>query len=418
MMTSDEYMGRTCGCQHGDNPVTVASTIEIVVPVYNEEVILERSITRLRRYLDDRFPFPTVVTIADNASTDGTWEIARQLEERHPGVRALHLDQKGRGRALRAAWTASAAAVVAYMDVDLATDLDGLLPLVAPLLSGHSDLAIGSRLARGARVSRGPKREIISRSYNLLLRTVMRSTFTDAQCGFKALRSDTARALLPLVGDQAWFFDTEMLVLAEASGLRIHEVPVDWVDDPDSRVDVLSTALADLRGVARVSRRLAAGSLRLPTRVGPTPETSRFAGIGGLSTVAYLLAFLALTPALGALLANAVALSAAAAGHLAAHRRLTAPSGPGTARRQRMLLWREAAVAYATGLLLSTGWLAALVTVGMGSLVDELLVVLAANAVVSIGRYVSFRARMFRRRDAVGALPAAMSAVLVGGAPR
>ncbi|HEX8940581.1 MAG TPA: glycosyltransferase [Candidatus Limnocylindrales bacterium] len=228
--------------------------VDIVVPVYNEEADLEPSVRRLRAYLDTRFPFPAVVTIADNASTDGTWAIARRLADDVPGVRALHLDQKGRGRALRQAWLGSEAPIVAYTDVDLSTDLAALLPLVAPLLSGHSQVAIGTRLAVGARVTRGPKREVISRTYSHILRTTLRVGFRDAQCGFKALRSDAARHLLPLVEDVAWFFDTELLWLAERAGLRIHEVPVDWVEDPDSRVDIVSTALADLRGVWRLLR--------------------------------------------------------------------------------------------------------------------------------------------------------------------
>ena len=158
-------------------------------------------------------------------------------------VRAVRIERPGRGGALRSIWSASDADVYAYMDVDLSTDLNALLPLVAPLLSGHSDVAIGTRLARGARVIRGPKREIISRGYNLLLHASLGTRFSDAQCGFKAIRADAARALLPLTTDTGWFFDTELLVLAERAGLRIHEVPVDWIDDPDSRVNVVATAL-------------------------------------------------------------------------------------------------------------------------------------------------------------------------------
>ena len=176
----------------------------------------------------------------------------------------MHLAEKGRGRALKQAWAGSDSDVLVYMDVDLSTDLDALLPLVAPLISGHSDLAIGSRLAGASRVERGPKRELISRSYNLMLRGALRVGFTDAQCGFKAIRRDAARELLPLVDDDQWFFDTELLVLAERAGLRIHEVPVDWVDDPDSRVDIVRTALDDLRGVVRLGTSLARG--RLPLR--------------------------------------------------------------------------------------------------------------------------------------------------------
>jgi glycosyltransferase involved in cell wall biosynthesis len=235
-------------------PASRSATVEVVVPVYNESHDLEPNIRRLRRYLDREFPFDSIVTIVDNASTDGTWDIARRLVAEVPGVKARHLDAKGRGRALRAAWSASDADVVAYMDVDLSTDLDALLPLVAPLVSGHSDVAIGSRLAPGSRVERGLKREIISRTYNAILRVALRNRFTDAQCGFKAMRAADARALLPAVADEQWFFDTELLVLAERRGLRIHEVPVDWTDDPDTRVAIVSTAVADLRGIWRLVR--------------------------------------------------------------------------------------------------------------------------------------------------------------------
>ena len=231
--------------------------VELVVPVYNEQRILDPSVRRLRRYLDTRFPLTTTILIADNASTDGTWPVARELGAELDGVNAVHVARKGRGRALRTTWLASRAPVVAYMDVDLSTDLDALLPLVAPLLSGHSDVAIGSRLAPGARVKRSLKREIISRSYNVILRTVFGSRVSDAQCGFKAMRADVARALLPLVEDDSWFFDSELLVLAEHLGLRIHEVAVDWVEDPDSRVEIVTTARDDLKGIWRVRRRLA-----------------------------------------------------------------------------------------------------------------------------------------------------------------
>src|SRR6201996_4694695 len=228
--------------------------VDIVVPVRNEERDLAPSVQRLVGYLRKSFPFTARVTIADNGSTDGTWAIADQLARDYGEVRAVRMEQPGRGRALRAIWSQSEAEVLAYMDVDLSTDLNALLPLVAPLVSGHSDLAIGTRLARGSRVIRGPRRELISRGYNLLLRTLMGARFSDAQCGFKAIRRDQARALLPLATDTGWFFDTELLVLAERAGLRIHEIPVDWVDDADSRVDILATALSDLRGMARLAR--------------------------------------------------------------------------------------------------------------------------------------------------------------------
>jgi glycosyltransferase involved in cell wall biosynthesis len=238
--------------------------VDIVVPVKNEERDLAPGVTRLVDYLRDAFPFSARVTIADNGSTDGTWSEACSLEEKFPEVRAVHLVLPGRGRALHQVWSSSDAEVVAYMDVDLSTDLNALPPLIAPLLSGHSDVAIGTRLARGSRVVRGPKREIISRCYNLLLRLTLRVGFSDAQCGFKAIRACPARELLPLVEDRGWFFDTELLVLAERAGLRIHEVPVDWVDDTDSRVDIVSTTLGDLRGIARLVLGLARGTIKVP----------------------------------------------------------------------------------------------------------------------------------------------------------
>src|ERR1700745_2818923 len=240
--------------------------VDIVVPVRNEEGDLAPSIRRLVGFLRESFPFTARVTIADNGSNDATWAIADRRARELPEVRAVHIELPGRGRALHAIWSASDAEVLAYMDVDLSTDLNALLPLVAPLLSGHSDVAIGTRLARGSRVVRGAKRETISRCYNLLLKASLGVGFSDAQCGFKAIRTTAARELLPLVADTSWFFDTELLVLAERAGLRIHEVPVDWIDDADSRVDIVSTALGDLRGIRRVGWGLARGRLEVPAR--------------------------------------------------------------------------------------------------------------------------------------------------------
>jgi glycosyltransferase involved in cell wall biosynthesis len=250
------------------------AVLDVVIPVHNEETDLPRCVRRLQAHLMRTFPYSFRITVADNASTDCTLAVAHELARDLPCVRVAHLPQKGRGRALAAVWSTSDAPVLAYMDVDLSTDLDGLLPLIAPLVSGHSDIAIGSRLARGARVVRGPKREMISRCYNLILRTVLQVRFSDAQCGFKAIRRDAARRLLPLVEDTGWFFDTELLVLAERAGLRIHEVPVDWVDDPDSSVDIVATAIADLKGVARVLGGLASGRIpvdRIRAGLGRTP---------------------------------------------------------------------------------------------------------------------------------------------------
>ena len=171
--------------------------LDVVIPVYNEQATLADSVYRLHRHLRDQFPFPARITIADNASVDDTPMIAEELAAELPDVRVVRLEQKGRGRALHAVWSTSDAPVLVYMDVDLSTDLAALAPLVAPLISGHSDLAIGTRLGRGARVVRGPKREIISRCYNLILKSTLAAGFSDAQCGFKAVRADVAQRTAP-----------------------------------------------------------------------------------------------------------------------------------------------------------------------------------------------------------------------------
>jgi putative flippase GtrA len=311
--------------------------LDIVIPVYNEETDLPWCVHRLHAFLANEVPYRSRITIADNASTDETLTVARQLADELPDVSVIHLEAKGRGGALRTAWSTSDALVVAYMDVDLSTDLSALMPLVAPLVSGHSDVAIGSRLAASSRVVRGPKREFISRSYNLLLRGALGAHFSDAQCGFKAMRTDVARRLLPLVADTGWFFDTEMLVIAERAGLRIHEVPVDWVDDPDSRVDVFRTAIEDLKGCWRVGRALATGALplrELQASVGREPlvagvphgmvgQMVRFGIVGVASTLAYAVLYWVLHPAFGGQAANLIALLLTAIGNTTANRAFT-----------------------------------------------------------------------------------------------
>ncbi len=370
------------------------ASVDIVLPVHNEEQGLARSVRTLRAYLDSELPFAATVTIADNASTDATWDVASRLAAQLTGVRALHLDRKGRGNALKAVWGESDADVVAYMDVDLATDLDAILPLVAPLVSGHSDVAIGSRLARGARVLRGPRREVISRIYNLILRATLRNQFTDAQCGFKAMRTDAARLLLPLVDDGGWFFDTELLVLAEHNGMRIHEVAVDWIDDPDSRVDILTTAIDDLRGLLRVSRQLAVGGGRTAQYYGTTLDaTTRSAHLGGLSTIAYLVMYLGMQGALGALGANAIAIAVCALANLAAHHRHTgreAVEGP----PRRIVIAGAAAWGAALALTSAALGVTALLST---SVLTSLLAVVCAKGLISVGRYIVVRGVLFDR---------------------
>jgi putative flippase GtrA len=391
--------------------------LDIVVPVHNEEGDLESSVRRLHAYLDVALPYSARITIADNASTDGTLLVAHRMAADLPGVRVVHLAEKGRGRALRTVWLASDSPVLAYMDVDLSTDLAALLPLVAPLISGHSDIAIGSRLTRSSRVVRGPKREVVSRCYNLLLHGTLATRFTDAQCGFKAIRADIAHALLPLVEDTGWFFDTELLILAERSGLRIHEVPVDWIDDADSRVDVLATALADLRGMARVARALARGAVPLAAikaSLGRQPLTPpnaavagvppgmvaqlvRFGVIGVASTAAFAALYLALHAALGAQIANFLALLITAMLNTAANRRFTfgvrGRQGAGRHHVQGLLI-------FGVGLALTSGSLAVLHAVSAAPDKGvELAVLVVANLVATLTRYVALRSWVFGRRD-------------------
>src|SRR6202453_3953018 len=384
--------------------------VDVVVPVRNEERDLVPSIRRLVTYLRESFPFTARVTIADNGSTDTTWAIATGLARELAEVRAVHLDLPGRGRALRDIWSGSDADVLAYMDVDLSTDLNALLPLVAPLLSGHSDLAIGTRLARGSRVIRGPKREFISRSYNVLLRTLMGVRFSDAQCGFKAIRRDQARVLLPLTRDTGWFFDTELLVLAERAGLRIHEVPVDWVDGLDSRVDIVATALADLRGMFRLGVGFARGSIQVPQLRGPSLavarsgskhaasrelplQVARFTVIGVASTIAYVVLFLLLRGFMSAQAANVISLLAPAVANTAANRRLTFRiSGRANAARHQV----KGLIAFGIGLALTSGALAALNAGGRHpSRVTEVSVLIAANLVATVIRFALFRHWVF-----------------------
>ena len=398
-----------------------APVLDLVIPVHNEEIDLEPCVRRLHEHLTASFPYAFRLTVADNASTDATQAIAQRLSRELPDVSVVHLDEKGRGRALRTVWLASDAAVLAYTDVDLSTDLNALLPLVASLISGHSDLALGTRLARGSRVVRGTKRELISRSYNLLLRGTLATRFTDAQCGFKAIRADVARRLLPLVEDTGWFFDTELLVLAERVGLRLHEVPVDWVDDPDSRVDIVSTAVADLRGIVRVGRALARGTLPLadlraqlgraplePTGDdvprGLTRQLVRFAAVGVASTLAYLALFLLLQPGLGAQAANLLALLVTAVANTATNRRFTFGV---RGHAKRATHQAQGLVVFMLGLGLTSGSLALVHASGLSGRTAESFVLVAANLLATVLRFLLLRAWVFSTPDRTGSPAAA-----------
>ncbi|MCT9082381.1 bifunctional glycosyltransferase family 2/GtrA family protein [Streptomyces fulvoviolaceus] len=396
---------------------TRTTTVEIVIPVYNEERALPGCVRTLHARLRDELPYPWRITVADNASVDGTLAVARVLSEELPGVGVVHLDRKGRGLALRTVWGASDADIVVYMDVDLSTGLDGLLPLIAPLASGHSDLAIGSRLAPGARTVRGPRRELISRCYNGLIRLSHGARFSDAQCGFKAARTDALRPLLAKTQDDAWFFDTELLLLAEHNGLRIHEVPVDWVEDVDTRVDVVGTATDDLKGLWRMARLKASGAARVPVPRRPepaaehpdavlAPDTARsqlawqvgcFVGIGIASTVGQALLYWLLRGWWQPAMANFVSLLVLTLLNTEANRRLTfrySADGIGAGRAH-----------LGAGALFVLGYLVTSAAVLLfrdavpdASAAAETLVLAVSSVLVTGVRFLVLRLAVFRRR--------------------
>lgn len=405
-------------------PSTGGLALEIVVPVFNEESVLESSITRLTEYLTQEMPSTWKITIADNASTDRTPVIAARLSEQLPNVEYRRLEVKGRGFALRDAWGASNAKVLAYLDVDLSTDLAALPPLVAPLLSGHSDISIGTRLGQSSRVSRGPKREFISRSYNYLLRRTMQVRFSDAQCGFKAIRADVARRLLPHVEDNGWFFDTELLIIAERSGLRIHEIPVDWVDDPDSRVDIKQTAVDDIKGMVRVGSSLVKGAIPVqaiyaelgrrpivqPGRPSFFGQVIRFGLVGAISTLAFALLYLVLQGPFGAQEANFLALLLTAVGNTAANRRFTfGISGPAklfTQQFQGLIVFLLAWTITSSSLVLLHSFTADAAPSA------ELLTLTAANVLATLMRFALLRIWVFRVRRSDVRPAAGVTAVL------
>ena len=243
--------------------MSAMASVDLVIPVYNEQRVLARSVAAVLAWTDEHPEHNWRIVVADNASTDGTLAVARGLEAESGGrVVALHVPTKGRGIALRTAWLTSPADVCAYMDVDLSTDLAQLPALVDPIAEGSADLAFGSRLHPRSQTRRGFRRELISRAYILILRRATGLRASDAQCGFKAISREAARALVPLVRDTRWFFDSELLVVAQQNGYRLREVPVRWSDDPDSRVAILRTAIEDLRGIWRL-------------RVGGVPRVAR-----------------------------------------------------------------------------------------------------------------------------------------------
>lgn len=235
-----------------------AQRLDVVIPVLNEAHVLRASVETVLPFLATNFNLDYRLVIVDNGSTDGTHELGQELSVEHERVYSLRLNQQGRGRALRYAWTHSRADCACYMDVDLSTNLDDLPPLASAILDEGYDIAIGSRLQPDSRVSRSLKRTVISRGYNLFLKAALSTQLSDAQCGFKAVSQRVIREIVPLIRDESWFFDTELLALAERSGYRIKDLPVTWSEDDDSRVKIIRTAWDDVKGVLRLRRQFRA----------------------------------------------------------------------------------------------------------------------------------------------------------------
>lgn len=230
--------------------------VEIAIPVYNEEKELEKNVLKLFEYcIKNLQDYDFSITIVDNASTDNTLPIATKLTNKNPKIHLFHLKQKGRGRAVKQAWSQSSADYYVYMDLDLSTDLRHLPKLLAALERGY-DIAVGSRLAKGARVEgRTFLREITSRMLNFVfIQMLFHTHFTDAQCGFKAVTKKVVDKLIPKIINNDWFFDGELLIVAEKSGYKIYEEPVYWIDNPGSTVRLISTIHGDLQVIWRLFR--------------------------------------------------------------------------------------------------------------------------------------------------------------------
>jgi putative flippase GtrA len=386
--------------------------VEIAIPVLNEERALAGCVRTLHAYLQDA-PLAWQITIVDNGSTDATWPIAQGLAAELDRVSARRLEVRGKGAAVKAVWRDSEADIVAYMDVDLSTGLCAFLPLIAPLASGHSEVAIGTRLAPAARIHRGLKREAVSRCYNAVLRRGFGVRFSDAACGFKAVRTDVAKALVAKVADDGWFFDTELLLLAEHNGLRIHEVAVDWIEDADSRVDVGRTAAHNLRCMARTAHAMSTGAaeLDLPPRPALRPEHPAavvragrrarlakfcvFAAIGTAATLAHASAYYTLRAWWEPELANLAALLLTCFANTEANRRWTF----------RYRETHRTAMHLRAGLVfLLTYLITSIAVVGMpdvGRAAETTVLVLLAGA-VTVLRFLALDRWVFRRRRIIG----------------
>ena len=393
-MRYESSAGNQPAAHPGATSLRSTTTVDLVVPVYNEETTLASSVETL--VAADTGPGTDVtIIIADNASTDSTPRTAAALAAAHPNVEYVRLEQKGRGRALSRVWQASTADIVAYTDVDLATDIRALEPMVEVIRSGLADVAIASRLQPGLEVQRGVRREIISRCYNRLLKLSLGVGFSDAQCGFKAMSAQAARELLPVVEDTEWFFDTELLARAEWAGYRIHEFGTDWIDDPDSSVDVLATAWKDIRGIVRLRR---GGPVHAASEL-PAPNTGaqilHFIDVGLISTVLYATIFLFGSQVVSAATANIIALLLSTVANTALNRSHTfgvrSPHRRLTAQVKGLAVFCLCLAFTSAGLAVADGFTGAWASIG------TLALLTAANLAATVVRFVLMRTWVFAR---------------------
>ena len=393
-MRYESSAGNQPAAPPGSPSLRATTTVDLVVPVYNEEATLTSSVETLLA-ADTGPVIEVTIIIADNASTDSTPRIAAALAAAHPNVEFVRLEQKGRGRALSRVWQASTADIVAYTDVDLATDIRVLEPMVEVIRSGLADVAIASRLQPGLEVERGVRREIISRCYNRLLKLSLGAGFSDAQCGFKALSARAARELLPMVEDTEWFFDTELLARAEWAGYRIHEFGTDWIDDPDSSVDVLATAWKDIRGIVRLRR---GGPVQAASEL-PAPNTGaqilHFIDVGLISTVLYVTVFLFGSQVVSAATANIIALLLSTVANTALNRSHTfgvrSPHRRLTAQVKGLAVFCLCLAFTSAGLAVADGFAGAWASIG------TLALLTAANLAATVVRFVLMRTWVFAR---------------------
>lgn len=393
-MRYESSAGNQPAAPPGSPSLRATTTVDLVVPVYNEEATLTSSVETLLA-ADTGPVIEVTIIIADNASTDSTPRTAAALAAAHPNVEFVRLEQKGRGRALSRVWQASTADIVAYTDVDLATDIRVLEPMVEVIRSGLADVAIASRLQPGLEVERGVRREIISRCYNRLLKLSLGVGFSDAQCGFKAMSAQAARELLPVVEDTEWFFDTELLARAEWAGYRIHEFGTDWIDDPDSSVDVLATAWKDIRGIVRLRR----GGPVHATSEPPAPNTGaqilHFIDVGLISTVLYATIFLFGSQVVSAATANIIALLLSTVANTALNRSHTfgvrSPHRRLTAQVKGLAAFCLCLAFTSAGLAVADGFTGAWASIG------TLALLTAANLAATVVRFVLMRTWVFAR---------------------